>query len=483
MTNGDAARRYHRLSSYEPGREWTSPIDDPLVRQDFTPNDIDRLPPPVKVYPPDLPAVPLPREFSAVATPAAAVLAGAGGGDAPGELDLAQLSRLLHLSAGVVRTSTRRGRRMLFRAAGSAGARFPLEVYLAARGMVDLADAVYWYDPVNHALVRVGPAPAGDATTVVVTGIPWRTGWRYSERGYRHLYWDGGTMLAQLMTLAGSARLPAQLRTVFPDAEVTRLVGADGVHEFPLFLVSLGAGPPAIRPNGAAMAGTIDQRPLEFPLVTMTQRAGDGDRLGEPWPAGPEFDGPVPDSPSLDDVIRRRGSTRRMVRGAELARPALEWSLEMALRGLPAYPQFLAVHAIEGVAPGLYRWPDLDHPVRAGDLRDEMLRICLEQTLAADASYVVMTAADLTALDDRGYRDAQLAAGIVEGRLHLAAFALGAGASGMTFLDSELPALFGEPLSGLLFTCVGVPDYVNRPGGRPGEPARVMPVMPRLDAA
>ena len=64
-----------------------------------------------------------------------------------------------------------------------------------------------------------------------------------------------------------------------------------------------------------------------------------------------------------------------------------------------------------------------------------------DQLLAADAAYVVIAATALDALDDRTYRDAQLAAGLVEGRLHLAACALGASVSGMTFLDSEVPAL------------------------------------------
>ena len=98
-----------------------------------------------------------------------------------------------------------------------------------------------------------------------------------------------------------------------------------------------------------------------------------------------------------------------------------------------------------------------------------MLRVCWDQDLGRDAAFVVMAATDLDALDDRGYREAQLDAGIVEGRLHLAAFALGIGASGMTFLDSEIAPLLGEPLAGLLFTCVGVPSYRSkrrRPAGR-----------------
>jgi hypothetical protein len=44
----------------------------------------------------------------------------------------------------------------------------------------------------------------------------------------------------------------------------------------------------------------------------------------------------------------------------------------------------------------------------------------------------------------------------------------------MTFLDSEIAGLLGEPLAGLLFTCVGVPTYRNKRGGRPGQPVSVV---------
>ena len=78
------------------------------------------------------------------------------------------------------------------------------------------------------------------------------------------------------------------------------------------------------------------------------------------------------------------------------------------------------------------------------------------------------------------YREAQLAAGLVEGRLHLLAYALGASACGMTFIDSEVPATIGEPLDGLLFTCVGVPEYRSASGGLPGAPTDVRGVTPRI---
>jgi hypothetical protein len=119
--------------------------------------------------------------------------------------------------------------------------------------------------------------------------------------------------------------------------------------------------------------------------------------------------------------------------------------------------------------------------VRTGDLRDELARICLDQALGAEAAYVVISAGPGAGLDDRGYRDAQLVAGVVEGRLHLAAYALGIGATGMTFLDSEVPALLDQPddLVTLLFTCVGVPEYKSRSGGQPGAPVAIRMVTPR----
>jgi SagB-type dehydrogenase family enzyme len=466
----------HRLTSYAPDREWDVPIDDPRVRHDLTPNDPETLPPQLKTYPAELPRLALPRDLPDPGVPATAVLAGA---ESPAQpLDAAQLARVLFLGAGVVRTAERNGRQWIYRAAGSAGARFPLEVYASTRGVAGVPDGVHWYDAAQHALVQVAPAATGAVTTLIVTGVPWRTGWRYAERGWRHLYWDAGTLLAQFSAAAASAGLAAGIRSLFPDATVRELVGADGVHEYPLALLSLGEGEPAIGPTGEAILGELP--PVELPLTTGAQRAGERDTLGEPWPQGaalPEF----PPSDSLDQVIRRRGSQRRMDRSRSLPRPLLRWPVAAALRGVTV-PHWIAVHGVDDVPAGLYRWPDLANPLRAGDLRGELLRICLDQSLAGDAAYVVIAATAPSTLDDRGYRDAQLAAGLVEGRLHLAAYALGASASGMTFLDSEVPALLGEPadLVTLLFTCVGVPAYASRAGGGPGAPVEVRPVAPRL---
>jgi hypothetical protein len=537
-----ATQELHRLTSYSPDRDWDEPPDDPRARHDFQSNDYATLPFFYKRYAPGLPRLELPRELPATTAPTLAVLAGTAGlaetagpagtaglaetagpggtepaASVPAEsarglqagVELPALARLLYWSAGIVRTSPRATYTHLFRAAGSAGGRFPLEVYVAVpAGYPSLPEGVHWYDPLEHALVTVGPAPGTGAPTIVVTGIPWRTGWRYGERGYRHVYWDAGTMLAQTLALAGSAGMGARLYTWFPDALVAGLVAADQVHEWPVALVTLGPGEPAIVGSGPAEPGETDAKPLEFPLVTAAQRAGDGDVLGGPWtlggavaatgvlagpaagPAAVPAAGPAVAAgsavagtaagPTVEAVIAARGSQRRMNPNRGLPLQALHACMSVALRGIDV-PHWVAVHDVTGLTPGLYRWPDLMTPVREGNLRDELYRVSLDQGLARDAAFVVIAATDVSRLSDREYRAAQLAAGIVEGRLHLAAYALDASATGMTFLDSEIPALLGsgEFPDGLIFTCVGVPGNTARQAGLPGAPVSVRRVAER----
>jgi len=477
-----ASQALHRITSYgpydseHPDLIWDPPVEDPRVVSDLVVNDTDRLPWFYKRYEGDLPTLPLPRDLPTTTASTVGVLAGTAA-IAPRPLDLAHLSRLLHLSAGVVRTTVRPYVTWLFRAAGSAGGRFPLELYVGVPEGSDVPAGVHWYHPQQHALVRVAPPPEGDAPTVVVTGVPWRTGWRYRERGYRHVYWDAGTMLSQLLAAAVSAGITASLTTRFPDGAVTSLVGADGVHEWPVALVTLGDGTPSIEAGGPAASGQADAAPVEFPLATAAQRAGDQDALGPSWSAGTPVQVPIRQSPPVDDVVRSRGSIKLLDRTSSVSLELFRTSMLAATRGIDV-SHVVAVHAVDGMAPGIYRWPEAT-PRRAGDVRDELYRLALEQGLAQEAAFVTIGTTDVASLDDRGYREAQLGAGLVEGRLHLLAYALGAAACGMTFADSEIADVVGEPVDGLLLTCVGVPEYASAAGGPPGAPTQVRMVTPR----
>jgi hypothetical protein len=476
-----ATQTLHRLTSmgqYDEARAWDPPVDDPRVVRDLVVNDVERLPWFYKRYPHSLPRLQLPVRLPGTTAAAVDVLAGTA--TVPrAQLSLSHLSRLLHLSAGVVRVMQRPYGPYLFRAAGSAGGRFPLEVYVAAPAGGQVAAGLYWYHPQDHCLVRIGAPPGGDAPALIITGIPWRTGWRYRERGYRHVYWDAGTMLSQVLAAADSAGIAARLHTRFGDEAVAALVGADRVHEWPVAIVALGDGAPALAAAGRVVTGAVDRAPVEFPLITSAQRAGDQAALGPAWDRGAEADVPSHAGAPVETVVLARGSQRRMNAARGLPEDVLRTSLGAALRGI-SVPHWVAVHDVDGVSPGLYRWPDLQTPVRAGELRDELYRICCDQGLGRDAAFVVIAATDIGSVDDRQYREAQLAAGLVEGRLHLLGYALGASASGMTFADALLPAFLGGQLDGLLLTCVGVPEYQSAAGGMPGAPTDVRRVTPRF---
>ena len=67
----------------------------------------------------------------------------------------------------------------------------------------------------------------------------------------------------------------------------------------------------------------------------------------------------------------------------------------------------------------------------------------------------------LSELGNRGYRAAQLEAAIAGGKAYLAAYALGFGASGLTFFDDDVTAFFSPHARGksvMFLMAIGVPE-------------------------
>ena len=102
--------------------------------------------------------------------------------------------------------------------------------------------------------------------------------------------------------------------------------------------------------------------------------------------------------------------------------------------------------------------------LREGEFRAVAGRLGLFQELpsAAAANVYCMAALEpiLERYGNRGYRAAQLEGGIVGGRLYLTAYALGFGATGLTFLDDEVTEFFSphaEGKSAMFLTALGRP--------------------------
>jgi nitroreductase len=181
----------------------------------------------------------------------------------------------------------------------------------------------------------------------------------------------------------------------------------------------------------------------------------------------------------LGEVVRRRGSTREF--DPDAVGPA---NGDFVEPGGTLLGHHALVHAIEGWPAGAYRWDRSASswsalPAAPGSQsRAVGQHLCLDQTLGGHGCLTAFHGADVDAvvrspLGDRGYRCALVEAGIVEGRLHLAAYALGFGATGLTFFDGDVRSTFGSQEWPMLVTAVGKPMYRSRRGGDPGHPARL----------
>jgi SagB-type dehydrogenase family enzyme len=156
---------------------------------------------------------------------------------------------------------------------------------------------------------------------------------------------------------------------------------------------------------------------------------------------------------SIEEVISRRGSARRFRRDP-IGSEALSVILDLGSRpvetdcGWGWNDLYVIVHAVEGLRAGAYYYDGKLHPLKAGDFRREAAHLALEQDLAGDAAAAVFFLSDWERLGDRGYRVAQLEAGIRGGKMYLAAYALGLGATGLTFYDDDVVRFFSPHAAG-----------------------------------
>jgi SagB-type dehydrogenase family enzyme len=508
----ESARGYHDQTAHSPDS----------VRSSGHRLVWDIQPSPFKIYA-DLPPLTLPRDLPALGMDAFQALAAVGRGSTP--LDLHRLAAILFFSAGITRTKEYPGGgRQFFRAAPSTGALYQTEVYVVVGGMADLPSGVYHFSPGDFALRRlragdfrgalavaaaddrIGAAPA----TLIATAIYWRNTWKYQARGYRHLFWDSGSLLANLLAAAAAVDVAARLVTGFVERDVNGLVGGDAEKEGALLLVPLGpegAGAP-VAPVIALLEHKVvplSSREVDYPTLrdayanssleseaevldwrerglstAPEEDASQGGGAAPPtdvrrWGragamSGPPLmvNGPVPlPAPratcgeNLGQVIMRRGSTRQFS-GEPISALDLSTALFHATRGwvadVPAglVDLFVNVHAVEGLTPGAYRYHREPHALallRAGDFREESAFLTLEQALGGVSSATVFFLADLGVLlerwGNRGYRLANLEAGYIGGLLYLAAYAQGFGATGLTFYDQAVVDFFSPEAAGL----------------------------------
>jgi SagB-type dehydrogenase family enzyme len=491
-SNPESARAYHEATkhSYASVRANPHSLDWP------------NQPLPFKIYP-ALEPMPLPREVRQTGVAALSAIAASVPPQTNAAPDLEAAAQLLYLSAGITRKRSYPGGELHFRAAACTGALYEIELYLVCGDLANLPAGVYHFAAAEFGLRRLragdyrrvlleatgGESAIAHAPLVIAcTGTYWRNAWKYQARTYRHFGWDNGTLLANVLAVATAQGLPAELVCGFVDADVNRLLDVDPEREVTFSLVALGhaaALPPQSFPEIPPLrleTLPLSRREIDYPLMREMHAASSLQSAEEvrqwrgrtpvaafPPPAGelmplePLSDAEMPRDP-IEQVILRRGSSRKFARSA-ITFAQLSTLLDRATRGVradfldppgaPLNQLYLIVHAVESLDPGAYffhRSRGALERLKQGNFRAEAGYLGLEQELPADAAVDIFFLADLRAIferfGNRGYRAVQLEAGILGGKLYLAAYAQRLGATGLTFYDDDVVRFFSPHAAG-----------------------------------
>jgi SagB-type dehydrogenase family enzyme len=175
---------------------------------------------------------------------------------AGGSVSLAALSTLLQTGYGVTgRIGLDSGHDQCFRTAPSAGALYPLEVYVESFAIDGLQPGLYHYDPLAHGLERVLEGDRRDALAAtlpmpepvqtcaaafVITAMMWRSRFKYGLRGYRFALLEAGHVAQNLLLAAQALGLGSVPVGGFFDRELATLLSLDAVNEAPLYVIPVG---------------------------------------------------------------------------------------------------------------------------------------------------------------------------------------------------------------------------------------------------
>ncbi|PIQ88454.1 MAG: nitroreductase [Candidatus Omnitrophica bacterium CG11_big_fil_rev_8_21_14_0_20_42_13] len=160
-------------------------------------------------------------------------------------ITLAELSQLLFSASGI----TGRFLELELRAAPSAGALYPIELYLVVGNVAQLEPGIYHYSPKYHNLSLIKRGDFGDKITQAVmnqpsmknaavvfifSAIPARTTHKYGLRGWRYVYMEIGYISENIYLAATSLGISTTAVGAFYDEEVNQLLGLDGREEMAL---------------------------------------------------------------------------------------------------------------------------------------------------------------------------------------------------------------------------------------------------------
>ncbi len=166
-------------------------------------------------------------------------------------LTLIEISQILFSAYGI----TGKYAGIDLRAAPSAGALYPIEIYLAIQNVTGLEKGIYHYNVKEHALEFIKKGDFKNELfkaglfqemflsaplTLIYTAIFERTTYKYGDRGYRYIYIEAGHIAQNVSLQCVSMGLSSCVIGAFFDDMVNKLIEIDGKKEAVIYLQTIG---------------------------------------------------------------------------------------------------------------------------------------------------------------------------------------------------------------------------------------------------
>ena len=457
MSEFQKASDYQRLTMYRPdtmsggGMDWSN------------------RPELYKSYP-SAEQIALPRELNLPRADAWTALNG-GFKRPPAPLNLDTLARLLFMAYGFTNQVTYGTEMYLYRSAPSAGALYPVDIYVAARDIEGLEDGLYHYSVIDFALTRLrrGAPPSNiPAPGLILTGLFFRSAWKYMKRAFRYCLLDAGHA-AENIRLAGEALgLQPQVSADFHDREVNQYLGLDDQREITLAVVQLGDAAPAgvlapVPAEPVPSAAPVAQREDLFDEIIQVARITAEPLTAPPsefpWPSDHAVSPPAPNwadfsGPTLVKVLQERRS-RRNFKPQTVTQQELARLLDMVVTPQTnrAFKLGLVLNEVQDMPDGLYfvNAPEPELVIsQRGFISPSLAMAALGQDWVGRANVIMVAIAPLDQLEQqygsRSLRVAYLEAGRLGQKAYLAAETMGWGCCGVgAFMDEQVQKLLNLP--------------------------------------
>ena len=433
--------------------------------------------------------------------------------DVHSTLTFQAISRILRLTTMLTAVARHPGQDFYYRSAASAGALYPNEIYLAHEGISDLASGLYHYGIQSQALQLLrqetimpailsatdGNSRDDTAASILISGIFFRSSWKYRARAYRYVLLDAGHVLENLILALRCMAIPCSLHVRFDDKSIDHILGINGTQEACIVIVNLHGNPVSDRcaepgriaplPEEILQASLVSQKEVSYPEILDIHQAGmnlSRDSISVN-PAGHDLAvsitqwQDIPQEPSgvqaisYPEILFQRRSKRNFI-----PRNILQKDFQALLNLVCSSAEIVDRQAedraclkigflaerVEGVTPGFYLLDSRQRRiglVETGSLNFLMTDACLNQEWLANAAVHFLFLANLPFLDQawgaRGYRHAMIKAGRIGQMIYLGAAALNMGACGIgAFYDDEARAILGlDSESALLYLVAAGP--------------------------